>query len=194
MAKAAKSTGRNSQMVLAARTAGRLTESNKTLIQVMDKMVNLRKLLLKMREAAGFMYDDMRSDVQVREVERKAINAAYSAFKSAKEIIAGNSDDRMLYDEAMEAIVDNYSKKMGAIENFMDVSRGFIEGVDLKNLSYEQDAFARLEAFELELTKEPILLSEKLGGSIDLSMVNNPIATTEKGEPINVITKFGKKS
>jgi hypothetical protein len=134
--------------ILQARQAGRLQKSNLTLQGLLNKMEMLKRVVSKMREAAVFMIQDIGGEVEVKSQERAAIQAGYSAFTSAKKIIAGESDQRELFDQAMEKLADDYAMKVGEIENFMEMSDGFIKGVDLENGVYEADALVQLDEWE----------------------------------------------
>jgi hypothetical protein len=57
----------------------------------------------------------------------------------------------------MEKLTDDYGLKMGEIEQFMDVSKGFIDTVDLDNGIYEANALSQLEAWEAK--SQNLLLS-----------------------------------
>lgn len=128
--------------------AGRKSASNLTLQGLLNKMQNLMRVLSKMREASDFMIQDITSEVEVKTQERNALMAGYSAFKSARNIIAGESDQKQIFDMTMEKLTDDYAMKVGEIENFMQVSDGFIKGVDLENGIYEADAMKQLDEWE----------------------------------------------
>ena len=133
--------------VLKARKAGRLHESNLTLRALYEKMAVLYKILQKMYEASLVLIEDIEDEVRVKEQERNAIRASYSAFKSAMRVMKG-SDQKELFDQTMEYLADDYGRKLGEIEHFMDISRSIIETIDIKNGVYEAEALAQLEAWE----------------------------------------------
>lgn len=134
--------------MLQARQAGRLEKSNLTLQNLLNSMEKLYGTLRQMRGAAGVMVEDIRGEVDVRTKERAALLAGYNAFSKAKRIMQGGDDERVIFDMTMEKLADDYGMKMGEIETFMEVSKGFIDGVDLENGIYEADALAQLEAWE----------------------------------------------
>ena len=137
-----------SAFILQSRQAGRLEKSNVTLQSLHDTMANLLKRLQKMREVSVFLMDDIKSEVEVKTQERAAIKAGYGAFTAAKRIMAGDADQKEMFDQAMESIAQDYALKLGEIEEFMDASDGFIKGVDLENMSFEADAMTELEKWD----------------------------------------------
>lgn len=150
-----------SAFLLQARQAGRLQKSNITLQGLLNKMENLLRVVKKMREASNFMVQDIEGEVEVKSQERDAIRAGYGAFTAARKIIAGESDQKQLFDQAMEKLADDYAMKVGEIENFMEVSNGFIQSVDLENGVYEMDALDQLNAWEKKSNDLMVLGSSK---------------------------------
>lgn len=132
----------------AARKAGRLEESNLTLQGLYTKSEVLYRVLSKMYQTCGIMIDDLEDEVKVKERERNAIKASYSAFKSAMRIISGDTEKKELFDQTMEYLADDYGKKLGEIEHFMEISSNFMEGIDLQNGIYEEEALKKLEQWE----------------------------------------------
>jgi hypothetical protein len=94
----------------------------------------------------------------VKEQERKALLAGYGAFTSAMKVMKGDPDKRELFNQAMEFLAEDYSMKVGQIEDFMRTSQGFIQTVDLENGVFEQDALDALDK-KLDEKAEQMLLS-----------------------------------
>ncbi len=134
--------------VLQSRQAGRLEKSNITLKDMQSRMETLLRVLQKMRSASAMMVEDIKGEVEVKTQERAALLAGYGAFTAAKKILQGGGDEREMFDATMEHLADDYGMKMGEIENFMDISKGFIQGVDLENGVFEANALSQLEAWE----------------------------------------------
>jgi predicted nucleic acid-binding Zn-ribbon protein len=137
-----------SAMILKTRQAGRLKESNIKLDDLYRKMEILYKVLSRMYEASKVMADDISDQVKLKEQERVAIHASYSAMKSAMSVISGNKDQRALFDEALEAMADDVSLKVGEMEQFMELSENFISSVDLQNGVFEEEGLKMLEKWE----------------------------------------------
>lgn len=143
--------------VLQSRQAGRLQKSNFTLQSLYNKMEVMSKVLKNMRETSDFLLQDIEAEVEVKTAERNAIKASYGAFTAARRIIQGDGDKRELFDQAMEHLANDYAMKVGEIEQFMDMSRGFIQSVDLENGVFEQDALDQLEAWSAKKADQLLL-------------------------------------
>lgn len=148
MATHAQREGMKAQFSLNARKAGRAQETNVRYEDLKAKLEMLLIMLRKYREAASVMIEDMTDEVDTRETERKAMQGGYKAMKSAKAILAGSNAESQLYDQAMEFAVNDYGMKMGEIENFMETSKGFIEGLDLENGAFDADALEKIQQWE----------------------------------------------
>ncbi|MFN8329850.1 MAG: hypothetical protein U0T81_01300 [Saprospiraceae bacterium] len=46
-------------------------------------------------------------------------------------VISGDKDQRALFDEALDAMADDVSMKVGEMEQFMELSKIFMSSVDL---------------------------------------------------------------
>lgn len=145
LAGVAKKRDSNAAFILNARKAGRLEKSNMTLQGLLTKMEGLHRMLKKLQEVSGITVADMASEIQVKEVERKAILASYGAFTSALKVLRGDPNKRELFDQAMDYLAVDFAAKVGEIEDFMQTSKGFIESIDLTNGVYEADALMALE-------------------------------------------------
>ena len=150
LASKAKQKNKNSVMILKSRKAGRLRESNMKLEDLYQKMEILYRVLRKMYENSEIMLEDIQDQVMVKEQERKAIHASNSAMKSAMSIIKGDKDRRAVFDEALEAIADDVSSKVGEMERFMEMSESFMSSVDLQNGVFEEEGLKMLEKWEKE--------------------------------------------
>jgi len=150
LASKAKQKNKQAQMILKSRKAGRLKESNMKLEDLYQKMEVLYRVLRKMYENSEIMLEDIQDQVMVKDQERKAIHASNSAMKSAMNIISGNADKRAVFDQALEAIADDVSSKVGEMERFMEMSENFMQSVDLQNGVFEEEGLRMLEKWENE--------------------------------------------
>ena len=150
MASQAKQNDKTQIMILKSRKAGRLKESNMKLEDLYRKMEILYRVLNKMYESSSIMLEDVQDQVMVKEQERKAIRASHSAMKSAMQIISGDKDRRAMFDQALEAIADDVSQKVGEMERFMEVSESFMSSIDLQNGVFEEEGMKMLEKWEKE--------------------------------------------
>lgn len=150
MASRAKESGKESIMVLKARRAGRLQESNMKLEDLYKRMEVLYRVLTKMYETSEIMLEDLQDQVVVKEQEYKAIKASHSAIRSAMSILTGSGDKRYMYDMALEAMAEDVGRKVGEMERFMDLSKSFMDSIDLQNGVFEEEGLRMLEQWEKE--------------------------------------------
>ena len=159
LASRAKEKGKDNIMVLKSRKAGRLRDSNFKLNDLYKKMEVMYRVLTKMYETSEILLEDVQDEVELKKREREAIRTSHSAMKSAMNIIAGDKDKRMMFDQAMEAIADDVGRKVGEMERFMEISDNFMESIDLQNGVFEEKGLEMLEKWEKEGTS--FLLGEE---------------------------------
>ncbi len=162
VARKAKEKGNQSALTLAARKAARLKESNQKYGALHSKMTILHRVLTKMYANSEILLEDTKDQVKKKEQERKAIRASHGAMKSAMSIISGNTDQRAMFDQAMEHIADDVANKVGEMEQFMEMSSSFMDSVDLQNGVFEEQGLKMLEEYE---KKSSLLL---MGGTEQL--------------------------
>jgi len=136
---------------LQARHALKLEESNTRLSAMMTQMQTLFRMLKKLSDTSELVLQDMQSTVDIKTRERSSMKAAYSAYRAALAILQGESEGRDTYDRSMEFLNDDYARKLGEIEMFMDFSEGVIKAADLENLAYDARASERLDEWERRL-------------------------------------------
>lgn len=187
IASKAKETGKDSIMVLKARKAGRLQESNMKLEDLYKRMEVLYRVLTKMYENSEIMLEDIQDQVVVKEQEYKAIKASHSAIRSAMNILSGNSDKKYMYDMALEAMADDVGQKVGEMERFMDMSKNFMESIDLQNGVFEEEGLDMLEKWEKEgvsflLGKEKASIIANAENPTEVLDLNTPVKAPSKNE------------
>jgi len=147
--KVAKDKNLASAATVASRQAGRLERLNKeSLGPLLVQMKAHLRALNKYKEVTGTVIDDLTNEVKAQQMQREMILASHSAMATAKKILMGGTDQKELFDQAMEYVVNDYGMKMGEIENFIENSKGFVEGLDLQNGVYEEEALKKLQAWE----------------------------------------------
>lgn len=186
MASQAREKGKSNILILKTRKAGRLQESNLKLSDLYHKMEVLYRVLSKMYENSEVLMEDIKDQVSVKKMEREAIRTSHSAMRSALNIISGDKDKRMMFDQAMEAVADDVSRKVGEMERFMELSQTFMDGVDLQNGVYEEKGLEMLEKWE----KEGMSLLLGDDKNILLTEGSNSMGTLNIEEPL----PKGKKS
>jgi hypothetical protein len=188
MASEASQTNKQAQMLLKSRKAGRLQESNLKLEDLYKKMEILYRVLTKMYENSEILTEDVTDQVMVKEQERKAIMASNSAMKSAMSVIKGDPDKKAMFDAALESIADDVANKVGEMERFMEVSKGFMQSIDLQNGIFEEEGLKMLEKWENESVS--LLLGDDKTTLIhpkddDVLDINQPLAQPEKVGRVN---------
>ncbi len=151
-AKKAKELGDEKHMLLSSRKAARLRDVNDKYEVLLKKMDILKRLLKKMYDNSEILLEDTKDQVKVKEEERKAIRTSHSAMKSAMNVLRGNKDKRMMFDEAVEYIADDIATKVGEMERMMELSSSFMESIDLENAQFEDKGLQMLEEFEKQST------------------------------------------
>ncbi len=191
----ARDTDKKAVMILKSRKAGRLKESNVKLEDLYKKMEVMYRVLSKMYENSEILVEDVSDQVKVKEQERKAIRASHSAMNSAMSIINGNADKRAMFDQALEAVADDVSQKVGEMERFMEVSENFMSSIDLQNGVFEEEGMKMLEKWERE--GESLLLGEakeelilKAESDSDVLDLNAPVASPELADRSNQYDTF----
>ena len=120
----------------------------------------MSKVLTKMYENSAVLLEDTKDQVKLKEQERKAIRASHGAMKSAMNVITGNADQRMIFDQALEHIADDVASKVGEMERFMELSESFMNSVDLQNGVFEEEGLKMLQSYE-EKSKLLLMGNEK---------------------------------
>lgn len=184
----AKQKGNQQQLMIQSRQVGRLQKSNATFIKIYKKMDLLYKLLTKMRQTSDTLMQDMENEVEVQIQQYQMSRTAYAALGQAMKILKGGGAGRELFDEAMERMENEYGTKMGEIEHFMEISKSFIDGVDLENAAYEEKAMQMLQEWEQKggtlLGEDKQLLLSNLGSQQTLDFSSMEL------EPIPAIFNF----
>lgn len=169
LAEKARANGDRKSLVIATRKAGRLKESNAKYAVLDKQMKHLYKILTRMYEHSEILHEDTQDQVAIKEVEYRAIRASRSAMEGAKNVISGSSK-KELFERSMQAILDDVSQKTGEMERFMDLSKNFMDTMDLQNAEFESEGLELLDSFEssllddthLDLNKKPERVKEKL--------------------------------
>ncbi len=182
----AQKKGDTGTFILQSRQAGRLKESNFTYQDMYKKMEILYKILSKMKDTSDILLQDMNNEVKIQEQRYEIMKKSYNAFKSAMKVVNGDSESREMYERTMEYLANDYGQKLGEIEHFIEVSGSFINGVDIQNGVYEEDAMKMLQEWEkkgdsilLGDQKQQILLSNTVSQTINTSSNTIEVDFTE---------------
>jgi len=185
IASQAQKAGKQAQMVLRTRKAGRLEQSNRSYKDLLRKMEVIYRVLSKMYENCGILIEDTDDQIKQKEIEWKTIKQAHGAMKSAMAIISGDKDKRAIYEEALDIMANDLGNKIGEMERFMELSENFMDGLDLQNGVFEEKGMEMLEKWEKDADSW-VLGSEKgqiIADANDDSKVLDLDAVAKKPEP-----------
>jgi predicted nucleic acid-binding Zn-ribbon protein len=152
LAKKAREKGMEQEMILSSRKAARLKDTNQKYSKLLGKMEILYRVLAKMYKNSEILLEDTRDQVKLKEQERKAIRASHGAMKSAMNVISGNTDKRVMFDQALEVIADDVANKVGEMERFMELSSSIMDKVDLQSGAFEEEGMRMLDEWEKNST------------------------------------------
>jgi hypothetical protein len=176
IASVAQREGNTSQVSVQGRQAMRLEKLNKESLGPLKLQLEIHlRALNKYYEVTGTVIEDLRNEVDARETERKMILASHNAIKAAKAILAGGTDEKELFDQAMEFVVEDYGMKLGEIESFIENSKGFVDGLDLQNMAYEAEALKRLQ--EWEKRADSVLLGNEKARLLEHTATSSTVFT-----------------
>jgi hypothetical protein len=103
-------------------------------------------------------------------------------LKDQRNILSGDTDQKEMFDMALENLASDYAMKLGEIEEFMDASDGFIKSVDLENGVYEVEALSELAKWDNRMDK--LLEPGAPGVRVSATMVNPKVRVGADGEEI----------
>jgi phage shock protein A len=170
MAKAAQNKGDEAQRNLNVRKAQREEEASRKFGVLAEKTEKLYTILDKMKRYSGIMVEDIAHEIEMKKEEREIIRTSHSVMKSAVNIINGNSDRKVIFDQAMEFIADDIGMRIGEMERFMDVSADFMNNMDLENAMYEEKGLIALDEW-----------ANKVDEKFDAKNYQSPVKSLEKG-------------
>ncbi len=142
---------------LAARKAAREDETIKNMQVHVDKMSLLYKILMSMRDKAKFLLEDTVHTVEIKESEYRSIKEAHSAMKGARALIAGETSQKDMFEQAMQFVADDVAMRIGEMDNFMEISKEILSSVDADMGILNDKGLKMLEEWE---KKDSLLLGK----------------------------------
>ena len=170
LALAARNIGDNGRMNLNNRNAEREIDASEKFSILAEKTEKLYMVLDKMRKYSGIMVEDITHEVEVKKEEREIIRTSHSVMKSAVNIINGNSDRKVIFDQAMEFIADDIGMRIGEMESFMDGTQDFMANMDLENAMYEERGMKALDEW-----------ANKVDEKFDAANYESPVKALARG-------------
>jgi hypothetical protein len=151
--------GKKFVMVQNANQAKRLQSSNDDYDKMLARMQAMYAVLGKYIDAASFTADDAEANVNEAIRKKRMMDRASSTMGLAKRILLGQGDETDVYNQTMEYMAEDYGKKLGEIQDFMDVSKPIIDKFDLQNMAGANEVLDNLDAW---VTKtDSLILSDQ---------------------------------
>jgi hypothetical protein len=174
MAQLAKERGNNGVLTVESRQAMRVEQlNNETYIPLKMQMEAHLRAANKYYEVTGTVIEDLKNEVQAQSDRREMIMASHSMMKAAKAILHGGTDEREMFDQALEFVVTDYGMKLAEVESFIENSKPFVDSLDMQNGVFEAEALKRLQ--EWENKADSILLGDSKRIMIEQSAANSPL-------------------
>lgn len=139
--------GMKEAATLAAMEGAGLQEMNQKLLPLQRNMKTVLEFMEKVNKSAEYIIKETEIKVRLKETEYQIVKESSNALKTAVSIFKGDPDKKFYFDESMEYIQDDMSKKLGEMKRAMDFSMDFINGVDIQNGILSDKGQAMLEAY-----------------------------------------------
>jgi hypothetical protein len=136
------------QARLHSTNAVRHEEFIKKIQALYTKMNLLYQMLNQMRRYSDIMVQNTACEVELKEEEYNLIKKSHNIMKTAFSIIKGDNDEKLLFDQSMEEVLNQTGTRIGEMQRMMDASTDFIKSVDLEDASYADDGLKLLEEFQ----------------------------------------------
>lgn len=200
LANTAKNKSDNAQYRLNSKKGAREQKSMSSFIALSDRTEKLYKILSKMKKYSGIMVDDISHEIEIKKEERETIRTSHKIMKSAVNIINGNSDKKLIFDQAMEYIADDIGMRIGEMERFMDVSADFMSNMDLEQDMLEDQGLKAFdewsakidEKFDSDNYSSPVAMLEE--GSVEFKKVNEKVKMVQTIAANNTAPNTNKTS
>lgn len=140
--------GKKLEFAMQARRAGRREETTITYEDLKRTAESMLRMLRRYYEVTGFIIEDTEDDVKVKEDRRNTIRAAHGAMTRIRSILQGDPDDLEIFERALYIVNEENEQKYAEILVFADMSKDFIENLDVENGIYEATALERFKEFE----------------------------------------------
>ena len=147
-AREAKEENDEQQLAFQARKSGRLEKSTERLETLLEKMKRVYSGLEGMKNHSLNMSEDLTDQLELKRKERKAIQSSHSAMEEAMEMLDQKGEATKEFDEALEDIADDVSRKVGEMEHYMKLSDEFLKTMDLKKGVLEDEGLKKLDQWQ----------------------------------------------
>jgi hypothetical protein len=134
-----------------SRHATSLMKTNEQLTALRSKLKNVYDMLIRWQIVADAQVTDKENIVAEETQKRAALKSAYSAYRSAVNILKGNPNTNDMYDSTLEFLAMDSSNMLGEMEDFNRMASSLMDNMDLKSEVDQQEAMKQLEVFEQKL-------------------------------------------
>ena len=148
IASSAKEKEEKGQAWIEARKAGRRRDGTIKLSDLLTKIKKIYDVLQKMYTVSGYVIEDLKDDVQQKEIEYKTIKQAHAALVSSMSILNGDPNERAMFELALEKMEEEVSMKLGTMDRFMDMSASLVTSIDIEQGIFAEDGMLMLEEYE----------------------------------------------
>jgi hypothetical protein len=174
---AATKPGMKEAATLATIEGAGLQEMNEKLFPLQRNMKTVLDFMEKVNKSADYLIKETDIKVKLKETEYKIVKESSNALKTAVSIFKGNPDKKFYFDESMEYIQEDMSKKLGEMKRAMDLSMDFINGVDIQNGLLSDKGQQLLEAYnkgEFSMVQISPATTNQLDAPIPAQVINPP--------------------
>jgi chromosome segregation ATPase len=174
---AATRPGMKEAATLATIEGAGLQEMNEKLFPLQRNMKTVLDFMEKVNKSADYLIKETDIKVKLKETEYKIVKESSNALKTAVSIFKGNPDKKFYFDESMEYIQEDMSKKLGEMKRAMDLSMDFINGVDIQNGMLSDKGQQLLEAYnkgEFSMVQINPATTNQLDAPIEAQVINPP--------------------
>lgn len=177
---AARDQEEDADFSLYVRKSGRLEDSTQKLSKLLNRMKNVYEGLANMKKHSRNLSLDLADELEIKRKERNAIHTSHSAMEAAMELIDDKEGTNTDFNEALEDIADDVSRKVGEMEHYMKLSDEFLKNVDLKKGVLEDTGMKKLEEWQKQLkTSAPLELKKPMGSKMETKP--DPLISNEDG-------------
>lgn len=136
------------RLAFQARKSGRLEKSTERLETLLAKMKKVYNGLEGMKNHSVNMSEDLADQLELKRKERMAIQSSHSAMEEAMEMLDQKGEATKEFDDALEEIADDVSRKVGEMEHYMKLSDEFLKTMDLKKGVVEDEGLKKLDQWQ----------------------------------------------
>lgn len=133
---------------LEANKAGRRKDTTEKLADLLSKLNKIYTVLKKMYDVSGYVIEDLKDDVEQKEIEYKTIKQAHAALVSSMSILNGDPNERAVFELALEKMEEEVSQKLGTMDRFMDMSANLVSSIDVEQGVFAEDGMKMIEEYE----------------------------------------------